>query len=206
MIPFYLADDHPAVKLRLTARARKDFIFTHRCEPGEKGLRIGKIWEQCFLHRRHSSMIPFMGGRRVGDALPKVKAALICCVLTEEEQDSYPKKEDMETGRLIVPGSSTKKPRWSLTTHRRLIILSTSLNLPDIDEQEDLRATNLKKTYEKRDFFLDWFRDHPEISNPGLEDPTRMLAELIWGAPKIRALLRNITICTKIPQRQPRGS
>ena len=76
---FDLADDHPAKsRLSLTGRARKDSMFTHRTFPVEKGQRIGKIWEQCFIHRREFLTILFLLWGdvwwMVGAAILKIKA------------------------------------------------------------------------------------------------------------------------------------
>ena len=59
-----------------------------------------------------------------------------------------------------------------------------------LDAIENLKATNLKATLEHKRFFVDWFRDQEAAVD--LKNPALQLQTLLIGAPKIRALLRNI--------------
>ena len=69
-------------------------------------------------------------------------------------------------------------------------MLTTWINLPEIDEGVDLKATNMKTTFDEKDFFLAWFEAQGQ--KPDLNDPAPLLQILLGGAPKVRALLRNV--------------
>lgn len=191
--PYDLTDDHPAAKLQMTSTAVKKWIFAARVDSITKGVRLNKIWKRIMLSRTNSSKIPFMTGRTIGDNLPVVQAAYINCSSTPKEKAEYQAKEDKLTGKLIVGGSSSQtasKPEWSLATHRNLSLLTMWLGLPALDAKYNLKATNMKSTLQDKNFFLEWFRDkhvHPDLKSPG-----PLLAEICDGAPKIRALLRNL--------------
>ena len=92
------------------------------------------------------------------------------------------------TGKLMVPGNGQKLSRWSLATHRKLILLSTSLSLLNIEMAFDLRVTNFRKMLEQPNYFLDWFRGSYVEAN--MEDSGHMLAEFLDEVPKIRAMLK----------------
>ncbi len=80
-----------------------------------------------------------------------------------------------------------QKPKWSLGVHRKL---ARGVYLRDLDLHWDFKATNVKKTFEKTDYFFEWFREFNDHMD--LDDPSQCLQELLAGAPKIRALLRNV--------------
>lgn len=189
--PFDVPDDHPAAKLRLTQRAYRDWIQRAGVDPVTKGRHLAQIWKRVLLRRTHSSRVPFEGGSRIGEHLPRVKAAIINCSYNDDEAKRYRAIEDEITGINVVAGSSSekqKKPRWSLATHRKLTMSTMWLKLPDLDNEVNLRATNLKSTLENRFFFMDWFN----VVGMDLSNPAPYLQQLLEGAPKIRALLRNV--------------
>ena len=80
-----------------------------------------------------------------------------------------------------------------MAVQRKLLLLTTWLNEPKLDEREDLRATNIRKTLEDNSFYLNWFRYEPNVDpiNPG-----PLLQQLFDDAPKLRALFRNL--CTQV--------
>ena len=197
--PFSVFDDHPAAKLQLTTRAVKDFILTHRIGPAEKGFRLAKLWKQMIIRRTPQSLIPFGTGRKIADSLPRVKASIINCSFNEKEHVWYKEKENKLTGELLVPGQGKKAAKWSLAVQRKLLLLTTWIQLPWLDENQNLKATNLKKTFEEERFFIKWFTGHEK---PRMEDPGPVLQELLEGAPKLRALLRNVRsqVCARVPQ------
>ena len=84
--------------------------------------------------------------------------------------------------------------KFSLRNYRKLQLASMSLELPEIDEQFDLRAGNIKKTLAQDDYQNDWLKTiapDEEFDNM-TEDTTPMLETLLEGAPKLRALLLNV--------------
>lgn len=119
-----------------------------------------------------------------------MKAAIISCAFNEKEQRLYDQKENALTGKLLSPAEAHRKPKWLLSTQRKLLMLTTWINLPEIDEGVDLKATNMKTTFDEKDFFLAWFEAQGQ--KPDLNDPAPLLQILLGGAPKVRALLRNV--------------
>ena len=188
--PYLLADDHPAAKLQLTKRAVKDFILTHRVNPAEQGARLARIWKKLVIRRTPQSQIPFRNGDKIADSLPRVKAAVISCTFTDQERKWYIEKENTLTGKLLSPAEAHKKPKWSMATQRHLLMLTTWLKLSDLDAVVNLKATNMKATFDQKDFYLEWFKGQNQ--NPQLSDPAHLLQPLLEGAPKVRALLRNV--------------
>lgn len=188
--PFVLDDDHPAAKLQITKAAVKDWILTSRINPAEKGVRLAKIWKKMVVRRTPQSRIPFGSGVRIADSLPRVKASILHCKFNDQERGKYQNLEDDLTGKLIIPGEGKKKPKWSLAIQRKLLLLTTWLDAPELDMRQDLKATNIRKTFEDNNFFLKWFNHHLNVS---MENPAPLLQELLNGAPKIRALFRNLS-------------
>ena len=156
-----------------------------------KGKHLAQIWKRVLLRRTHSSCIPVQDGQRIGEKLPRVKATIINYTHGPDELTQYRALENEITGQTELPGAGSaieKKRRWSLTIHRSLSMATMWLNLPALDQTANLKATNLKKTLEKADYYVDWFIDHH--ANVDLSQPASYLQELLNGAPKIRALLR----------------
>ena len=193
--PFSVPDEHVAAKLQLTVRAVKDWILTHRIDPAEQGFRMAKMWKKLVIRRTPQSRIPFGTGRKIADSLPRVKAAIINCSFNEEERGWYIESEKKLTGQLLVPGEGTKPAKWSLAVQRKLLLLTTWISLPNLDEIQNLKSTNMKRTFDEERFFLEWFTAH---TKPSMENPGPLLQELLEGAPKLRALLRNVRsqVCT----------
>lgn len=187
--PFSVPDEHVAAKLQLTVRAVKDWILTHRIDPAEQGFRMAKMWKKLVIRRTPQSRIPFGTGRKIADSLPRVKAAIINCSFNEEERGWYIESEKKLTGQLLVPGEGTKPAKWSLAVQRKLLLLTTWISLPNLDEIQNLKSTNMKRTFDEERFFLEWFTAH---TKPSMENPGPLLQELLEGAPKLRALLRNV--------------
>ena len=180
--PFDLHDQHPAAKLQFTTRAFKDWVAHRRIEPVRQGAHLERIWRKAILRRTMSSSIPFHGGRLIRDALPRLHCAIINCRHEHNEKQRYQEAERVLTGGLVVG------KKWNLSQHRKLSLLTTSLNLPTIDEQVNLKAVAIKKQLERAEFYFDW-----DASIKRHEYPREMLVHrLCEGAPKIRALLRNI--------------
>ena len=186
--PFAVPDDHPAAKLRFTAKAVKNWILRYSINAVEQGQRLSQIWKKVLIRRTHSSRIPFDAAKTIGEDLPRVQGALITCCHNDHEAELYKQAEDELLGKLIV--GNQKQPKWSLGVHRKLAMLTMWTYLPDLDAKWDFKATNIKKTFEKPNFFVDWFREHLDYVD--LDQPGLYLQELLMGAPKIRALLRNI--------------
>ena len=186
--PFDLDDAHPAAKLQMTSQAARDWIFANRIDPATKGLYLSRVWERCMLRRTYSSRVPFEVGPTIGSKLPKVHATLINCTYDEDEQAQYYALADQLTGALLLPGSGVRRVKWSLAIQRKLQLLSTSTLLPNIDEVFNLKAANMKKLFEEAGFFTKWLEDEGEAGF-GVE---KAVWKLCRGAPKVRALLRNI--------------
>ena len=185
--PYELDDGHPASKLQMTTRAARDWIYAARIDPTMKGIHLAWVWQRCMLRRTYSSRIPFGTGPTIGSKLPTVNAVIINCMYDEKERLDYHDVVNELTGALFLPGSSDRrKVKWSLSMQRKLQMSTTFLELPGIDANWNLKATNLKKLFEDREFYLQWF---PEERR---QNPEAMLWELCRGAPKVRALLRNI--------------
>ena len=187
MNPYAFDDGHPAAKLQMTTRATRDWIYANRIDPAMKGLYLSKVWQKCMLRRTYSSQIPFKTGPTIGSRLPKVHAVLINCTYDERERQAYEEQTNILTGALFVPGAvGQRRVKWSLAVHRKLQMLTTYVALPDLDQARNLKAANLKKVFDDGNFFLRWFDD----------TPARTLHDMLWrlcrGAPKVRALLRNI--------------
>lgn len=166
-----------------------------------RGVRLAKVWRYLLLRRIFFSRISFDEGRMIGENLSRVQGALINCSHTGEEHVMYQRLEDELTHKLIIAGSTSdvqKKPRWSLATYRQLTMLSMWSLLPKLDRDFNLKAVNMKTTLEQKYFFLDWFRDQIPYPNPA--QPADMLIYLCTGAPKLRALLRNIRSQVSTPR------
>lgn len=157
--PYDVPDDHPAAKLQITTKAVKEWIFALRVDPVTKGVHLAKMWKRILLRRTFSSQVPFNDGRKISDQLPRVQGALINCTHTPTEQTVYQKMEDALTGKLIVAGSGStnqRKPKWSLGIHRQLSLLSMWSGLPQLDNDFNLKATNMKATLERKSFYMDF--------------------------------------------------
>lgn len=197
-----LEDLHPAARLRLTFTAAKDYIFNNNIPAAVQGRRLAAIWRVVLIRRTNSSRIPFTTGPSIGESLPRVKSVLLNCSHSQLEQGIYTAEHEKYTNVLIEKGSDKKRPKWSLNTHRSLTMLCTALQLPSIDLIHNLKADQTKKILQKYNFFMDWFNNPPYTlheDTPTLpeivsrNDPGPLLLYLCFGAPKIRALLRNIS-------------
>ena len=189
--PFELPDDHPATRLQMTTKAVKEWCMRPSIEPVTRGAWLRKIWKKILIRRTFHSCIPFENGDRLGDSIPKVKAALLNCQYTDDERKHYAHLNDDITGKLISLGSLEKKrPRWNLAMHRRLSMLTVWLKLPELDDKVNLKASNIKKTLERQNFYYDWFRG--KFPDPSTTHPSELLRLIAYGGPKVRALLKNI--------------
>lgn len=116
--PYDVPDDHPAVKLRFTKRAYKDWIARVGFDPVTKGNHLAQLWKRVLLRRTHSSCIPFKGGQRVREHLPRVKAAVINCSYNHEESVRHKALEDDITGVNVVTKSLAQlkvDEGWTIT-------------------------------------------------------------------------------------------
>ena len=196
--PYELPDDHPASKLILTYKAANEYIFRSSVSGVAKGLWLGRILRRVLLRRTNTSTIPFKNGRRIGDSLPALKSVMIKCSHNPREAVFHRNMEDELTGKLIVSGteSGTKgKAKYSLSIHRKLQLLAMSLNLPTLDDHFDLKAGAMKSLFEEEGFHLPWLRHlspNQEFVAANPDDPLQQLTILVDGAPKIKALLRNV--------------
>ena len=75
-----------------------------------------------------------------------------------------------------------RKVKKSLAVQWKLQLLTVSLALPNFDTRFNLKAANMKKVFEKRDFYLDWFDPLEDLN-----EPQNLVWLLCQGVPKIRA-------------------
>ena len=143
--PYDLDDEHPASKLQKTTRATRDWIYANRIDPTMEGIHLARVWQRCLLRRTYSRRIPFSTGPTIGSKLPTVNAVMINCMYEENEWADYHNAVNELTGASFLPGSSDqRKVKWSLSMQRKLQMSTKFLQLPMIDAQWNLKATNLK--------------------------------------------------------------
>lgn len=191
--PYSLSDDHPAARLRITARAVDYWIHSSRWSSVEKGQRIHQIWKRCMIRRTHSSMIPFKTGRVIGDQLPKIQAIFVHCNHTPQEKTDYKEQEDAITGKLFASDvGKPKKQKITLGVIRKLTMLTLWTELPAIDEIYGLKAADIKIAMAKDRYYMEWF-DKPCTTKLTVAIRVTLLKRMLKGAPKMRALLQNLT-------------
>lgn len=202
--PYTLADNHPATKLRLTAKAAKEFLFRSSVSGIDQGLGLSMIFKEAMIRRTNESRIPFRTGAKVGDSMPGLKAVTINCNHTTDEKMDHKTIEAALLGSLAQDDGladenqdTPKKIKYSLRTHRKLQLLSFSTNLAKLDDIYDLKAGNMRKLFESRNIHLDWLETlYPgsdfDMQDPYPDDPIDILNLLLDGAPKLRAWIKNV--------------
>ena len=194
--PYALPEGHPAEKLQVTMQAYRGWV-KNVSNAIDQGFRLGKIWKRTILRRTHGSRIPFADGPFVGDEMPIVQNVVVECKHTEREAGIHKNIEDDLLGKIIIPGSGPKrKPKWSLAIHRRLQILAASTWLLEFDGLFDMKAGKVKQHLSNANFIQEMLRViFPHASDAELANSSNIpkyVRELCDGAPKVRALIRNV--------------
>ena len=196
---FDLANDHFVVKLKLTQKTTKKFLFRYSISSVIKNLYLRKIWETVLLKRTNSSRISFDENRRIEDIISFVQTIIINCAHKSKETKKHTKLQNMLTEDLIVVDfdfdTKDKKSKWSLKIHRQLSLLFMFLNLSLLDEIFNLKAKNMKIIFEDLECHMSWLKTltSSKIFTESLsQDLTSMLKKLMNDVSKIRALLKNL--------------
>lgn len=192
--PFFLDDDHPGTKLRITEHGIKQYLLHGGIPVQAQGQRLAMLWTKFMLRRTNASRIPIGVGPTIGDQLPGLSAVAIECSYSDKERTEYETKE-AKILKLPPPGQDRptdfKAPKYSLTMHRSLQLLTASLNLSTLDTKFKLKSANLKKLFGEPNFSEKWF-SHLVAGGVKGDDVLGRVAALLDGSPKLRALIKNL--------------
>ena len=196
---FDLTNDHLVVKLKLTQKTTKKFLFRYSISSVIKNLYLRKIWEIVLLKRTNSFRISFDENRRIEDVISFVQTIIINCAHKSKETKKHTKLQNMLTEDLIVVDFDfdikDKKSKWFLKIHRQLQLLFMFLNLSLLDETFNLKIENMKIIFEDLECHMSWLKTliSSKIFIENLsQNLTSMLKKLMNDVSKIRVLFKNL--------------
>ena len=120
------------------------------------------------------------------------------CSHTPEEKLSH---KAVENELLGNPLTKEEKPKWTTAMYQKLAMAATATCLPDLDSKVNLKVKSLNKDIVKERFWDDWIKALHLEKTPIAMTPAEQLARLCMGAPKNRALLRNLKDQVRQPGR-----
>ena len=191
MNPYRLEDDHPAVVLRLTMKAAREFIFKSSIAPALQGQYVRQIWKTCLLRRTYTSQMPFGSGRTIGSAMPRVHASIIGCEFLPEENTFYQNQVEGLIPKLVTKHRKSDRLLWSFGVLRKITLLCMWGGFAYLEEV--VKASSIKAWLQKDDYIHEWLSIVQANSGnpppPPASNQPEVLKLLIHGAPKLRALL-----------------
>lgn len=161
--------------------------------------RLRQVLSQIMIRRTYASRIPFDIGKPIGSLVPDVHTVTIHCPFTEEEEEIYRAWYTQEFQKLVRSNPRSNRPAlWDWGTYRRLVLGTNSLMFTVNKTSSDTNVSKLKAAVPKADLDWKWVRDfkkanpNASVSLPEKEENSLVLRASMFGAPKKRALIRNV--------------
>ena len=203
---FSLKDDHSTTKLQVTMKAYKKWIRLIEIFKIEKDYKLSKMWRKTILRRTNASRISFKIDTVIDETLSTLRATAIDCKYISKKALRHDQLHETLVRKLLIANIDNDETRtkWSLTIHRRLQLLTMFLNLLRLNQEYDLKVTNMKRLFQNSEFYYRWLHDlHSMKDSKNSRHVLTYIHRLCDDALKLRALLKNIqsqisSLCAKL--------